>query len=85
MTSPHWRMRVSRHAYPWCRRTTISAESGGWTVRRTDVGLELSGDGTDVAALAALAAMAWQRPLAPDVLAAGASAATTLQLLGIAG
>jgi hypothetical protein len=29
--------------------------------------------------------MAWQRPLAPDVMAASASAATTLQFLGIAG
>ena len=70
---------------PVVSENDMSAESGGWTVRRTDVGLELSGDGADVAALAALAAMAWQRPLAPDVIAAGASAATTLQLLGIAG
>lgn len=62
-----------------------SAECGGWTVRRADVGLELSGEGTDVAALAALAAMAWQRPPPPAVIATGATAATTVQLLGIAG
>jgi hypothetical protein len=62
-----------------------SAECGGWTVRRADVGLELSGEGTDVAALAALAAMAWQRPPPPSVIATGAMAATTVQLLGIAG
>jgi glycerol-1-phosphatase len=70
---------------PAMSENDTSAECGGWTVRRADVGLELSGDGTDVAALAALAAMAWQRPQTPDVIAAGAAAATTLQLLGIAG
>ena len=64
----------------------MSAESGGWTVRRTDVGLELSGDGYGRAPRSP----PWPRwpgngHSAPDVMAASASAATTLQLLGIAG
>jgi glycerol-1-phosphatase len=61
-----------------------SVVSGGWTVRRAHPGLELDGEGTDVAALAGLAAAAWRYGNTPPVTAAGAAAATALRRLGLA-
>jgi glycerol 3-phosphatase-2 len=62
-----------------------SVNSGGWTVRRAEAGLELDGDGTEVAALAALAAMAWMESAVPPLTANSPAAATALQTLGLAG
>jgi HAD superfamily hydrolase (TIGR01450 family) len=67
-----------------------SVVSGGWTVRRADAGLELDGEGTDMAALAGLAAATWGSPNGaaedgPVVTASGAAAATALYRLGLAG
>ncbi|HEU0240771.1 MAG TPA: HAD-IIA family hydrolase [Micromonosporaceae bacterium] len=58
--------------------------SGGWTVRRTGAGLELAGEGRDVAALAGLAAAAWQADDLPSVTPTGDAAAATLDRLGLA-
>jgi HAD superfamily hydrolase (TIGR01450 family) len=64
-----------------------TATAAGWTATRTDAGLELDGQGAEVAALAALAALAWARPSVdpPRVLAADAAAATVLRHLSLAG
>jgi HAD superfamily hydrolase (TIGR01450 family) len=61
-----------------------SVVSDGWTVRRADAGLELDGEGTDIAALAALAAATWRFGNTPALSAGGAAAATALQRLGLA-
>lgn len=60
--------------------------SGGWRVRRRDAGLELDGDGSAVAALAGLAAMAWAHGTAvrDGIDASNAAAATVLRDLGLA-
>lgn len=63
----------------------VRAVSGGWTARRTGAGLELAGSGTAVAALAALAAMAWAGGGVPAITARDAAAATALKSLGLAG
>jgi hypothetical protein len=39
-----------------------SATAGGWTARRAGAALELDGEGPEVAALAALAALTWSQP-----------------------
>src|SRR5262249_10337211 len=46
------------------------AETGGWRVRRAEAGLELDGDGTPAAALAALSAVAWAHGEPEEITAA---------------
>jgi len=64
-----------------------TATCGGWTATRTEAGLELDGEGPEVAALAALAGLAWAQAStqAPRPLAADAAAATVLRHLSLAG
>ncbi|HWB35452.1 MAG TPA: HAD-IIA family hydrolase [Rugosimonospora sp.] len=61
------------------------AEGNGWRVRRHEHGIELSGDGTPVDALAVLCAVAWGTPgVDPDAISAGnPGAATALRALGL--
>ena len=58
-----------------------TASADGWTVRSVDGDLQLDGAGTEVAALAALAAAAWAMGSEPTVTAASAAAATALKYL----
>jgi glycerol-1-phosphatase len=60
-----------------------TAESGGWTARHADGGLILDGGGTDMAALGAVAAMAWRSSTVPAVSAATEAAASALRRLGL--
>jgi glycerol-1-phosphatase len=62
-----------------------AASTGGWTVRTADGCLELDGAGTEIAALAALAAAAWTLSGEPDVTASSAPAATALKHLHLSG
>ena len=62
-----------------------TASAGGWIARATAAGLELSGDGPPVAALAALAAAHWDSEgTDKPVSAQGTAAATVLKKLGLA-
>jgi HAD superfamily hydrolase (TIGR01450 family) len=58
---------------------------GGWAAGRTGDGVELSGDGPAVAALAALAALAWADGRVPRISAGGDRAAAALRDLDLAG
>jgi len=62
-----------------------STECGGWTARRSDAGLILTGDGPPAAALAALAALAWAQDRPPAVTAEGSAAEAALSALRLAG
>ncbi len=61
-----------------------STATGGWTVRSSVDGLELSGGGDAVAALAALAAACWDLPDQPEITATNGAAATALKHLKLA-
>ncbi len=62
-----------------------AARTGGWTARRSEAGVELDGDGPAVAALAAIAALAWAHGEPEEITAADAAAARALKSLGLAG
>jgi HAD superfamily hydrolase (TIGR01450 family) len=62
------------------------AATGGWRVRRSGGGLELDGEGSPAAALAALAALCWaDAGDVPEITAANGSAARVVRELGLGG
>ncbi|MEV4814085.1 HAD-IIA family hydrolase [Micromonospora avicenniae] len=58
-------------------------DAGGWSVTARDGGLELSGAGAALDALAALCAAAWSAPAVPPIRAASADVARVLASLGL--
>ncbi|MEU8053900.1 HAD-IIA family hydrolase [Micromonospora haikouensis] len=65
-------------------RVPGAAETGGWSVRATDGGLELAGAGRPLDALAALCAVAWTTGTGTRVRAAEPEAEAALAALGLA-
>ncbi|WP_431977570.1 HAD-IIA family hydrolase [Micromonospora haikouensis] len=65
-------------------RVPGAAETGGWSVRATDGGLELAGAGRPLDALAALCAVAWTTRTGTRVRAAAPEAGAALAALGLA-
>ncbi|MFC5945882.1 HAD-IIA family hydrolase [Micromonospora harpali] len=65
-------------------RVPGAAETGGWSVRATDGGLELAGAGRPLDALAALCAVAWTTGTGARVRAAAPEAEAALAALGLA-
>ncbi|MDG4814005.1 HAD-IIA family hydrolase [Micromonospora sp. WMMD956] len=65
-------------------RVPGAAETGGWSVRATDGGLELAGGGRPLDALAALCAVAWATGVGPQARAGSPEAEAALAALGLA-
>ncbi|MFI7437989.1 HAD-IIA family hydrolase [Micromonospora haikouensis] len=65
-------------------RVPGAAETGGWSARATDGGLELAGAGRPLDALAALCAVAWTTGAGTRVRAAAPEAEAALAALGLA-
>lgn len=65
-------------------RVPGAAETGGWSARVTDDGLELTGAGRPLDALAALCAVAWTTGAGTRVRAATPEAGAALAALGLA-
>ncbi|MFF3854475.1 HAD-IIA family hydrolase [Micromonospora sp. NPDC002575] len=66
-------------------RVPGAAATGGWSVRATDDGPELTGAGRPLDALAALCAAAWADGAGPQVRAGSPDAEAALAALGLAG
>ncbi|MFI2667826.1 HAD-IIA family hydrolase [Micromonospora carbonacea] len=65
-------------------RVPGAAETGGWSVRATDGGLELAGGGRPLDALAALCAVAWATGVGPQTRAGSPEGEAALAALGLA-
>ncbi|HKD97825.1 MAG TPA: HAD family hydrolase, partial [Micromonosporaceae bacterium] len=72
-------------AVPVVPAGTATVGVAGWAAGRTGRGVSLSGDGPEVAALAALAALAWADGDVPEITADGAPAGAVLRGLRLAG
>ncbi|WP_229402816.1 HAD-IIA family hydrolase [Micromonospora okii] len=66
-------------------RVPGAPETGGWSVTVTDGGLELTGSGRTLDALAALCAVAWAADGGPQARPGSPEAAEALAALGLAG